>query len=93
MDELEFDGVIAPSVELPPAMPLTSQAMAVVVGTQREAVKTCVALVVTLAVAGESELEAAQAIVTLAEADFDESAMLVAVTLTVEGEGTVAGAV
>ena len=35
---------------------------------------------------------AAQVMVTLAEADFDESATLVAVTLTVEGEGVTAGA-
>jgi hypothetical protein len=35
----------------------------------------------------------AQTIVTLAEADFDVSATLVAVTVTTAGEGSVAGAV
>lgn len=80
-------------MELPPAIPLTSHAIPVVGETQRDAVKICVALVVTLAVAGESEPEAEQVIVTVAEADFDGSAMLVAVTLTVGCEGTEAGAV
>ena len=42
---------------------------------------------------GEIVPEDAQLIVTLALADLDGSAMLVAVTLTADGEGRTAGAV
>lgn len=92
-EEFVLDGVIVPSDELPPATPLTSHAIAVPRGTQREAANTCVALIATLAVAGDNELEGAQVIVTLTESNFDGSATLVAVTLTAGGEGTVEGAV
>ena len=92
-DEFVFDGVTVPSDESPPATPSTSHAIAVPGGTQREAAKTCIVLIATLAVAGDNELEEAQVIVTLAESELDGSATLVAVTLTVGREGTVEGAV
>ena len=47
----------------------------------------------TLAVAGDKALDGAQVIVTVALADFALSATLVAVTVTIAGEGTTAGAV
>jgi len=45
-----------------------------------------------LADGGASEFEAVHVIVTLALPDFEPSAILVAVTLTVGGDGTTAGA-
>ncbi len=62
-------------------------------GTHSVAVKDCDCPSATLAAAGEIEFGAAQTIVTLAEADFERSATLVAVTLTVAGDGGAAGAV
>lgn len=83
---------IVPTVELPPETPLTSHAMEAPAARQNEAVKACVCARDTVAADGEMVFVAAQVMVTLAEADFDESATLVAVTLTVEGEGVTAGA-
>ena len=83
---------IVPIVELPPEIPLTSHAMEAPVARQNEAVKVCVCARETVAAGGEIVFVAEQVMVTLAVADFDESATLVTVTLTVEGEGVTAGA-
>ncbi|MHB8754709.1 MAG: hypothetical protein ACYC92_07100 [Candidatus Acidiferrales bacterium] len=90
-----FAPVIAmvPKVELPPAMPLTSHAIAAPAAIHNKAEKLCVAPTETFADEGEIEFPAAQEIVTLAVADFDGSAMLVAVTETLGGAGGNAGAV
>ena len=85
--------VIAPTEELPLEIPLTSHAMAVPAGTHNEAVNTCVWPSAREIAAGEILLGLAQTIVTLAEADLEASATLVAVTVTTAGEGSVAGAV
>lgn len=60
---------------------------------QNEAVKGCVWPSPMLADEGEIEFVAEQVIVTLALPDAEVSAVLVAVTVTVAGEGTAAGAV
>jgi hypothetical protein len=85
--------VIAPTEELPSGIPFTSHATAVPSGTHNDAVNSCVWPSVSEIAAGEMLLGLAQTIVTLAEADFDVSATLVAVTVTTAGEGRVAGAV
>ncbi len=77
---------------LPPIIPFTSQVIVVPGGRHRAVVKGCDFPSATLATAGEIELGAAQTIVTIAEADLEVSATLVAVTLTVAGDGGVAGA-
>jgi hypothetical protein len=84
---------MVPSVALPPGMPFTSQTIVVVGAGQNEAVKVCVALSATLAEEGAIESAPEQATVTLAFADFEASATLVAVTVTVAGVGGAAGAV
>lgn len=91
----EFAPVVAivPTVELPPAMPLTSHAIAVPAAMHNKAEKLCVAPTETFADEGEIEFPAAQEIVTVAVADFDGSATLVAVTETLGGTGGNAGAV
>jgi hypothetical protein len=60
---------------------------------QNVAVKFCVCPSATLAAAGAIVFALAQVIVTLALPNFAASATLVAVTLTVAGDGGVAGAV
>lgn len=60
---------------------------------QNPAVNVCVCPSATFAVAGDTALAVSHVIETLALADFVASATLVAVTVTVEGVGTVAGAV
>jgi hypothetical protein len=85
--------VIAPTEELPSGIPFTSHARAVPAGTHKEAVNTCVWPSVREIAAGEILPGLAQTIVTLAEADFEVSATLVAVTVTTAGEGRMAGAV
>jgi hypothetical protein len=85
-----------PTFWLPPAMPLTSQVTAVLGDPFTVAVNCCVPKFATVAALGETltELEGVVAVsVTVADADFVESAWEVAVTLTVAGFGTVAGAV
>jgi hypothetical protein len=84
---------MVPSVALPPGMPFTSQTAIVGGAGQKEAVKVCVALSATLAEAGDIELAPLQTTVTLALADFEVSATLVAVTVTVAGVGGATGAV
>jgi hypothetical protein len=84
---------MVPMVALPPGMPFTSQTIVVVGAGQNEAVKVCVAPSVTLAEEGDIEFAPEQAMLTLAFADFEVSATLVAVTVTVAGVGVAAGAV
>jgi hypothetical protein len=86
-------GAIVPTAALPPAIPFTSHASADPAGTHSEAVKVCEAPNPTLAVEGAIESVAAQVIVAVALPDFVPSAALVAVTITLAGEGTAAGAV
>lgn len=84
--------VMIPTVELPPAMLLTSQVIAVPAAMHNEAEKICEAPTEMLAEAGAIAFGAAQEIVTLALADFDGSATLVAVTVKPGGVGAIAGA-
>jgi hypothetical protein len=84
---------MVPTVELPPAMLLTSQVIGVPAAMHKDAEKFCDAPTEILAKAGIIEFGAAQEIVTLALADFDGSATLVAVTFTFGGAGASAGAV
>ena len=84
---------IVPSVELPPETPSTSHVIAVPAAIHSEAAKFCDASRETLAEDGEIEFALAHEIVTLALADFEGSAVLVAVTATLGGDGATAGAV
>jgi len=84
---------IVPRVELPPGIPFTSQAMAAVGAGQNCAVKVCVRPSATFVADGEIEFEPVQTTVTVALPDFEVSATLVAVTVTLGGTGGVAGAV
>src|SRR5580704_13397942 len=79
-------------VELPTGIPLTSHVMEAPVARQNDAVKPCVCARGTVAAGGEMVFVAEHVIVTLAVADFDGSATLVTMTLTVEGDGGTAGA-
>jgi hypothetical protein len=85
-------GAILPIVELPPAIPFTTHGMEAPAARQNEAVKACVCARETVTVDGETVFVAEHVMVTLAVADFVGSATLVAVTLTVGGEGGTAGA-
>jgi len=60
---------------------------------QNDGLNVCICASPTLADAGDIELAVLHVIVTVALADFVVSATLVAVTVTVAGAGTVAGAV
>src|SRR5713226_367845 len=83
-----------PKVWLPPAMPLTSQVTAVLGAPFTDAVNCCVPKFATLAAVGDTLTEVGGPVtVTVADADFVESACEVAVTVTCGGFGTVAGAV
>jgi hypothetical protein len=84
---------IVPMVAVPPTVPFTSQTIAVPAGTQKDAVNVCELPTATVAAAGETAFAVAHVTVTLALASFELSATLVAVTLTVDGDGGVAGAV
>lgn len=84
---------IVPSAELPPAMPFTSHTTATPAATQKEALNPCVSPSPTLADGGVIEFVAAQVMVTAALPDFAASATLVAIALTVAGEGGTNGAV
>ncbi len=85
--------VTDPSAALPPTTPLTSQFTGVPEGTHRAAAKSCDWPSVRVAEVGAIEFTLVQPIPTLAVADFEGSATLVAVTLTVGGEGNAPGAV
>jgi len=84
-----------PIVWLPPAMLLTCQLTAVLGAPFTDAVNCCVPKFATLAALGETLTEVGVAVVTVtvADADFVESACEVAVTVACGGFGTVAGAV
>jgi hypothetical protein len=84
--------VTVPSIALPPTIPLTSHVIVVPGGTHSVAVNACVCPSATLATAGEIAF-APQTISTLAAPDFVPSATLVAVTLTLGGDGGADGAV
>ena len=84
---------MVPIVALPPGIPFTSQTIAADGAGQNEAVKICVAPSATFADAGDIEFVPEQTIVTLAFADFEVSATLVAVTFSVAGVGGCVGAV
>ena len=81
-----------PNVALPPAIPFTSQVTVVSAARQNETLNACVCARSTVADGGDTEFEAEHMTLTLALADFAGSATLVAVTLTVEGDGGTAGA-
>ena len=85
--------LIVPSVAFPPAMPFTSHASVAPAGTHSDALNACDAPSPTLAADGEIELVAEHVIVALALPDFERSAALVAVTVTVAGDGGAGGAV
>ena len=87
--------VICPTVEFPPATLFTLQVTPVAAAPERVAVKVCVIPLATVAVAGETVRAAAGVCVTVtvAEANWLESAALVAFTVTGLGVGRDAGAV
>lgn len=82
---------IVPSVALPPATPFTSQVIAVPLAMHNDAVSICVWPSERIALAGE--IRFAHVIVTLAVPALARSAMLVAVIVTLAGDGGVTGAV
>lgn len=84
--------VIVPTFKLPPAMLLTSHVIGVPATMHKDAEKICDAPMAMLAEAGAIAFGTAQEIVTLALADFDGSATLVAVTVKLGGAGAIAGA-
>src|SRR5437762_8079343 len=86
---------IVPTVALPPVTPLTCQVTAVLLVFCTVAVNCCVPPAPTVADTGEivTRTTAAGVMVTCAEADFVGSACDTAVTATVAGFGTTAGAV
>jgi hypothetical protein len=85
---------INPMVWLPPAMLLTSQVTAVLGEPFTDAVNCCVPKFATVAAPGDTLTEVGGPVtVTVADADFVESACAVAFTVTCGGFGTVAGAV
>jgi hypothetical protein len=86
-------GVIVPSVALPPIIPFTSHVIVAPAARQNDAENDWVLPSETFALAGEIEFVAEHVTVTLALADFELSAMLAAVTLTIGGDGGRSGAV
>lgn len=84
--------VIVPTFKLPPAMLLTSHVIGVPAAKHKDAEKICDAPTEMLAEAGAIAFGTAQEIVTLALADFDGSATLVAVTVKLGSAGAIAGA-
>jgi hypothetical protein len=91
--EPEPVGTMVPRLELPPVIPFTSHVMPALVGTPKDAVKICASPRETLAAEGRREPAALQVIVMLALPELELSASLAAVTVTVAGEGGIAGAV
>ena len=85
-------GAIVPTIALPATTPFTSQVIAVPEGRQNDAENDCELPNATLAAAGETEFVAEHATVTLALANFEGSARLVAATLTIGGVGGTSGA-
>jgi hypothetical protein len=82
-----------PRLELPFAIPFTSQVTVAPAARQNDAANDCGWPRAMLADAGEIEFVAVQSIVTLALPEPEVSATLVAVTVTTAGDGTAAGAV
>ena len=79
---------------MPPATPFTDQLTLVLVDPVTVAPNGCVAETCTEALVGETDTDTvAGVIVTVAEALLVGSAALVALIVTVAGEGTLAGAV
>jgi hypothetical protein len=85
--------LIVPTLELPLAIPLTSHETLAPAARQKEAVKDCAWPSARLADGGEIAFVAVQMIVTLALPEAEVSTVLVAVTATLAGDGTAAGAV
>jgi hypothetical protein len=85
--------MIVPTTAFPPAIPLTSQVMIEPAATQKFAVNDCELVRATFADPGETEFDEAHVTVMLALANFEMSAMLVAVTLIGSVAGGTAGAV
>lgn len=83
---------IVPDVELPPSTPFTSHKIVPSLTEQNDAVKTCACPSDRVTFAGRSEF-ALHVIVTVALPVLVVSATLVAVTVTLAGEGTTLGAV
>lgn len=83
---------MVPSVELPPVVPFTCQVTAVLLIPVTMEVNCCVAPASTFTELGEMPIEVFAVMVTEAEADTEVSACETAVTVTVAGLGTVAGA-
>ena len=84
---------IVPTLASPPPIPFTSQAMLAPAAMQNDAVNDCVWPSATLAEEGAIEFVVVQVMVALALPDFELSAALAAVTVTVAGEGGTPGAV
>ena len=84
---------IVPSAELPFAAPFTSHVIVPLPLPQNVAAKLWLCAKARVTAAGEIEFVVAQTMVTVALADFVESATLVAVTVTFAGEGGKTGAV
>ncbi len=82
-----------PKLKSPLAIPLTSHATLAPAARQNEAVNDCGWPSARLADVGEIAFVAVQVIVTFALPDAEVSTVLVAVTVTLAGEGTAAGAV
>src|SRR4029077_7989066 len=78
---------------LPPAIPFTSQVIAVPGARQNVAAKLCVCPSAKLTALGAIVFALEQVIVTPAFPNFAASATLVALTITVAGDGGVAGAI
>jgi len=91
--EVEPLAAIVPSAGLPPAIPFTSHVMLCPAARQNAAEKLCVRPNATFTEDGEIALETPHVIVTLAPPDLEVSSALVAVTVTVAGDGGADGAV
>jgi len=84
---------IVPTVELPFAIPFTSHVIVAPAAMQNDAVNDWVWPSATLAVDGEIEFAFAHPMITVALPNFELSAVLVAVTVTMAGDGGTTGAV
>jgi hypothetical protein len=83
-----------PTAALPPVRPLTCQVTAVLVVLLTATVIACVPIPAwTFALAGDTDTVMGAVIVTVAEADRVGSEAETAVTVTLAGDGTLAGAV
>lgn len=85
--------LIVPTLKFPLAIPLTSHVTLAPAARQNDAANDCGWPSATLADGGEIAFVAVQVIVTVALPDAEVSTLLVAVTITAAGDGTIAGAV